>query len=168
MTAAPPPPPAQPRQPGAYPPHPEGQEDSRPARPWTVVVGAILGWVASALLLIAGVGQLVSVANTDPASLMGAMNEAVALTATVIIVAGLLGGLLTTLAFRGSRGALVALTVLAVLSALVPIAALLYLLTSVETGLALPWRALVGALWAAAVIALFWSGQSWFRALRRS
>ena len=163
MTSAPPP--SQQPQSGAYARH-VGAKDL--TRPWTVVAGAILGWLASALLLLAGAGQLVSVANTDPASLMGAMNRAVAVTAAVVIVAGLLGGLLTTLAFRGSRGALFALTVLAALFAVLPIAGVLWLLSTLDTPLGVPWGVLVVTPWAAAVIVLFWSGNSWFREVRRT
>lgn len=160
MTAAPPP--AQNPQHGTY---AQDAERARPARPWPVLVGAILGWLASALLLLGGVGGLVSATNTDPASLMGAMSWAVALTAAVVIVAGLLGGLLTTLAFRGSRGALVALTGLAALCAVLPIAVVLWLLS---TGAApgAPWGILVVTPWAVAVAVLFWAGNSWFRQLR--
>lgn len=161
MTSAPPP--AQQPGPGSY---AQLVAAEGPGRPWTVVAGAVLGWLAAALLLLSGAGQLLSVTNTDPASLMGAMNWAVALTAAVIILAGLLGGLLTTLAFRGSRGALVALTVLAALCAVLPIAGVLWLLSSLDTPLGVPWGVLVVTPWAAAVIVLFWSGSSWFRQLR--
>ena len=137
-------------------------------RPGTVTAGAILGWIGSALLVASGAATIIAASTMGSESVVGAFSWAITLTGGIVIAAGLLGLLLTTLAFRGSRGSLIALTVLAVVCALVPIGATLYLLTSVETRITFPWRAYGATIWAAAVIALFWSGRSWFRVLRRT
>lgn len=136
-------------------------------RPGTVTAGAILAWIGSAALVAYGAAQIIQVAVTDNRGVTAGMDGTVSLTGAVVLVAGGLGLLLTTLAFRGSRGALIALTVLAVLCALAPLAAVVYLLATTDATLPLPTRALGGTVVAGTAIALFWSGRSWFRARRR-
>ena len=151
---------------------PHGPQDSSAlgaaARSGTVTAGAILAWIASAFVVSTGVAQVIRVATSDGRGVLAGMDWAVTLTGVVVIAAGLLGVLLTTLAFRGSRAALIALTVLAAVCALVPIGATMYLLTSTDTVQRVPVRALWGIAWAAAAVGLLWSGRSWFRARRRA
>ena len=135
-------------------------------RPGTVTAGAVLAWLGSAGLVAAGVATMIRATGTDRGSVLAATNGAVSLTGAVVAIGGGIGLLLTTLAFRGSRGALIALTTLAAICAAVPIAAVAYLLVSTDAGPPLPFSAVGVILWAVAAIGLFWSGRSWFRARR--
>ena len=136
-------------------------------RPGTVTAGAVLAWLGSAGLVAAGVATMIRATGTDRGSVLAATNGAVSLTGAVVAIGGGIGLLLTTLAFRGSRGALITLTTLAAICAAVPIAAAAYLLVSNDPTVRLPISAAAVILWAGVAIGLFWSGHSWFGARRR-
>ena len=137
-------------------------------RPGTVTAGAILAWIASVFMVSIGAAQVIRAATADSHRVMAGMDWAVSLTGVIVIAAGLLGLLLTTLTFRGSRRSLIALTVLAVICALVPLGAVAYLLGGSDADLAAAVRALWGVAWAGAGVGLLWSGHSWFRAQRHA
>lgn len=137
-------------------------------RPGTVTAGAILAWIASAYVVAAGAVQIIDANAVANPGLTAGLSRELTAAGVVVIVAGLLGLLLTTLTFRGSRGALIALTVLASICVAVPIAAWLYLIVSFAGAIPPPIRTVLGVLWTAAAVGLLWSGRSWYRTRRRA